>query len=135
VDIYGGQGTYRSDSVAKAVMFRGFDWANMVSVYRCPSWLAPVPAGPPERQLILAAIFTYIAYNYLIGVMGNGFNGLFLVWTALFSAGAFGSALTIAEMTFSHCPTGSQRAFPGRALPSIWRCSASSCSFSTWNRS
>ncbi len=27
--VYGGQGLYRFDSVAKAVTFRGFDWANL----------------------------------------------------------------------------------------------------------
>ena len=30
VEIYGGHGLYRHDSVAKAVAFRGFDWSNLV---------------------------------------------------------------------------------------------------------
>lgn len=30
VEIYGGEGIYQYDSVFKAVLFQGFDWANLV---------------------------------------------------------------------------------------------------------
>ena len=97
VELYGGRGPYRHDSVAKAVAFRGFDWANLVVCL--PLSVLGVFLFRRERlrgQLILVAVFTYLAYNYLIGVMGNAFNGLFLVWTALFSVGTFGTGLTLA---------------------------------------
>jgi hypothetical protein len=117
VDIYGGQGLYRSDSVAKAVMFRGFDWANMVVCLPLSVLgLLQYRSGPLRGQLILAAIFTYLAYNYLIGVMGNGFNGLFLVWTALFSTGVFGSALTLAEIDVLALPERLATRFPRKSL-------------------
>jgi hypothetical protein len=117
VEIYGGHGPYRNDSVAKAVAFRGFDWANLVvclpvsalgmSLYR---------RGRVRGQLILVAVFSYLAYNYLIGVMGNAFNSLFLVWTALFSVGAFGAALTLADMDARALPERLATGFPRKGL-------------------
>jgi hypothetical protein len=117
VDIYGGQGPYRNDSVAKAVTFRGFDWANVFVLL--PSafvGLLLYRRGRLRGQLILAATFTYLAYNYLIGVMGNAFNGLFLVWTALFSTGAFGAALTFSDIDASALPERLAAGFPRRSL-------------------
>jgi hypothetical protein len=99
VEIYGGQGLYRHDSVYKAVMFRGFDWANLVAVL--PLFGLGIHLYWRDRmrgRLLLAALFTYLAYIYTIGVMGNAFNALFLVWTALFSLGIFGLFLTLAGL-------------------------------------
>ena len=117
VEVYGGRGPYRSDSVAKAVAFRGFDWANLV-VCLPLSVLGVVlyRRGRLRGQLILVAVFTYLAYNYLIGVMGNAFNGLFLVWTALFSVGTFGTALTLAGIDARVVPERLAVGFPRRTL-------------------
>ncbi len=117
VEIYGGQGLYRHDSVYKAVMFRGFDWANLVVVL--PLFVLGIRLyrqGRMRGQLLLAALFTYLAYIYAIGVMGNAFNALFLVWTALFSAGAFGLFVTLAGLDIDSLPGNMKPNFPRRSL-------------------
>jgi uncharacterized membrane protein YfhO len=117
VDLYGGQGLYRSDSVAKAVTFRGFDWANVVVCLPLSILgLLLYRRGRLRGQIILAALFTYIAYNYLIGVMGNAFNALFLVWTALFATGAFGVALAVAGIDAPSLPGRLATGFPRKSL-------------------
>jgi len=99
IDIYGGNGLYRYDSVNKAVMFRGFDIVNMVLVL--PIFIIGIFLL--LRNKITGIIITlscnvYLTYNYLIGVMGNSFNGLFLIWTALFSIGIWGAFLIICRL-------------------------------------
>jgi hypothetical protein len=97
VEIYGGDGIYRYDTLRKAVIGRGYDWTNVVVclplliigffLYR---------RGQLRGALLLCAIFAYLAYNYLIGVLGNAFNEMFFLWIALFSVGLFGVALVLA---------------------------------------
>ena len=116
-EIYGGHGLYRNDSVAKAVVFRGFDWTNLVlCVPLSILGIQQYRRGRLRGQLILAAVFTYLAYNYLIGVMGNAFNGMFLVWTAIFSTGAFGTALTLRGLDVLALPEKLAEGFPRRSL-------------------
>jgi hypothetical protein len=117
VEIYGGEGLYRYDSVYKAAMFRGFDWANLVVVL--PLFVVGIGLyrqGKVKGQLLLTALFTYLAYIYVIGVMGNAFNAMFLVWTALFSVGVFGLYLTIAGMDMNAFRGSIKENFPRRGL-------------------
>jgi hypothetical protein len=117
VEIYGGQGLYRYDNVYKAVGFRGFDWANLVIVL--PSFALGVymyRQGRVKGQLLLAALFTYLAYIYAIGVMGNAFNFMFLVWTALFSIGLFGLFLILAGLDVASLPAKLEANFPRKGL-------------------
>ncbi len=117
VDIYGGQGLYRHDSVAKAIAFRGFDWVSLIICVPLSVLGAFLYRGGRLRgQLILAAVFTYFAYIYLIGVVGNAFNDMFLVWTAVFSTGAFGLALVLAGIDVPGLPAKLGVAFPRRGL-------------------
>jgi hypothetical protein len=105
IAIYGGQGLYQYDSVAKATAFRGFDWANLaVCVPALVVGMRLYGRGRLRGQLLLGAIFTYLAYIYLIGVMGNAFNGQFLIWTALFSTGLFGLILLLVSMDMAALP-------------------------------
>jgi hypothetical protein len=48
--------------------------------------------------------------------MGNAFNILFLVWTALFSVGLFGLALVLTEIDISSLPGKLGTGFPRRSL-------------------
>ncbi len=117
VQIYGGAGPYRFDNTYKAIAFRSFDWANLVIVL--PLFIVGVwlyRRGNFRGQLLLAALFTYLAYIYMIGVMGNAFNVLFLVWTALFSLGGFGLYLTLAQMDFAVLPVKLAGNFPRKAV-------------------
>lgn len=117
VELYGGYGPYRYDSVDKAVLFRGFDWANLVVslpvliLGTILSW-----RGRLHGQLLVAAAFAYLAYNYLIGVMGNAYNALFLAWTALFSIGLFGLGITLARTDLPALPKRLAVGFPRRSL-------------------
>ncbi len=117
VEIYGGAGLYQFDTSYKAIAFRSFDWVNLLmvlplfgaSVYLCRH-------GRLRGQLLLAALFTYLAYIYLIGVMGNAFNSMFLVWTALFSIGLFGLFLTLADVDVAALPDRLEPGFPRRSV-------------------
>ncbi len=105
VEVYGGTGLYQFDTSYKAIAFRSFDWVSVLLVL--PLFGASLylyRRGHLRGQLLLAALFTYLAYIYLIGVMGNAFNGMFLMWTALFSIGLFGLFLTVTEMNVAALP-------------------------------
>jgi hypothetical protein len=117
VEIYGGAGPYRFDNTYKAVAFRSFDWANLVVVF--PLFVAGLwlyRRGKFRGELLLAALFTYLAYIYLIGVMGNAFNALFLVWTTLFSIGGIGLCLTLTQMDFAAVPAKLVGHFPRKSV-------------------
>jgi hypothetical protein len=117
VEIYGGRGVYQHDSVSKAMLFRGFDWANLFVCLPLLAWGA-IRHGRRriEGQLLMSAVFAYLAYNYLIGVMGNAFNGLFLVWTGLVSIGVFGSACALGRVDLATLPETVGKRFPRRSL-------------------
>ena len=117
VDIYGGQGIYQFDSVYKAVMFRGFDWLSLLVMVPFFVWgILLYQRGKLKGQLLLASLFTYLAYIYLIGVMGNAFNGLFFAWTALFSLGVFGLIFTIRGMDVTSLPVKMGQKFPRKGV-------------------
>lgn len=117
VRIYGGEGIYRNDSVQKAVLFRGFDWANLI--ISLPVLLWGIVASKKNKRIgkvAVASVFCYLAYNYLIGAMGNAFNNLFLVWTALFSIGLFGLALLLTEKELISLNSIIGQSFPRQSL-------------------
>lgn len=117
VDIYGGNGLYQYDNTYKAVAFLSFEWANLVIVL--PLFILGIYLyrhGQLKGQLLLAALFTYLAYIYLIGVMGNAFNIMFLVWTALFSVGFFGLFLVLADMDIAALPKKLEPNFPRKSV-------------------
>ena len=117
VEMYGGHGLYQYDSFRKAIIVRGFDWANLV--VGLPLLILGLylhKRGQLRGELLLSASFGYLAYNYLIAVMGNAFNALFLVWTALFSVGLFGVALVVAGIDKSSLPARFEANFPRRSL-------------------
>ena len=117
VEIYGGQGLYQHDSVSKAILFRGFDWANLFVCLPLLAWGVVLQRrGHLRGQLLVASVFAYLAYNYLIGVMGNAFNILFLVWTGLLSVGVFGLAFALAGIDISAIPGQMKGGFPRRSL-------------------
>lgn len=117
VEIYGGTGPYRHDSAYKAIAFRSFDWVSLVVAFPL-FWLGIFlyRRGRLLGQLLLAALFTYLAYIYLIGFIGNAFNSLFLGWVALFSIGGFGLFLVISELDFPSLPQKLSGHFPGKPV-------------------
>jgi uncharacterized membrane protein (DUF2068 family) len=117
VEIYGGQGLYQYDNTFKAIGFRSFDLINLAIVLPLFALaLRLYRRGQLRGQLLLTALFTYLAYIYLIGVMGNAFNFMFLVWTALFSIGLFGLLLTLAEMDLPALPGKLGPHFPRKSV-------------------
>lgn len=117
VNIYGGEGLYRYDDVTKAVTFRGFDWANLViglPVFSLSIYF--YCKGQLRGQFMMAAFFAYLAYNYMIGVVGNAFNSMFLVWTAIYSTGLFGLAYVLKNMDFSTIEKRMEKIVPRKAL-------------------
>ncbi|MCJ7433407.1 MAG: hypothetical protein MUO77_07975 [Anaerolineales bacterium] len=117
IAIYGGQGLYQYDSVAKAVMFLGFDWVDLTIIV--PLFILGLiwyRRGQLRGQLLLGSLFTYLAYILLIGVMGNAFNAMFLAWTGLFSIGLFGVALIVNDMDLSTIPKRLATDFPRKSL-------------------
>ncbi|OHD56662.1 MAG: hypothetical protein A2Y33_13145 [Spirochaetes bacterium GWF1_51_8] len=117
VTLYGGEGIYNQDSVTKAILFRGFDWANLgVCLPLFVLGLIFYLRGSFWGTLLLASVFTYLAYNYLIGVMGNAYNVLFPVWTALFAIGIFGLASVVGELNLSGIQERFGPKFPVKSL-------------------
>jgi hypothetical protein len=117
IEIYGGAGIYQNDSVYKAAMFRGFDWVGLLVCF--PLLVLGIylyQRGQLMDQLLLGGVFTYFAYIYLIGVMGNAFNIMFLVWTGLFSTGLFGLALVLKDLDVSSLPQRLEPGFPRKGL-------------------
>jgi len=98
-------------------MFRGFDWASLLVCFPLFVWgMVLYQRGRLKGQLLLGAVFTYFAYIYLIGVMGNGFNIMFLVWTGIFSTGLFGLALVLKDLDLSALPRKLETDFPRKSL-------------------
>ncbi|MBI9047942.1 MAG: hypothetical protein JEZ00_00865 [Anaerolineaceae bacterium] len=117
VELYGGAGLYQYDSVFKAVMFRGFDWLSLlVMVPLFGLGVNLFHRGKLRGQLLLASLFTYLAYIYLIGVMGNMFNVLFLAWTGLFSLGVFGLIFTLQGVNLPRLPEKLGARFPRKSV-------------------
>jgi hypothetical protein len=101
VHLFGGRGIFRYDSVTKAVFFDSINWVDLIFVAPLLAALWFVyPRGGILTRLLLASVFAFLAYFFLIGAMGNAFNELFLVWTALFSAALFGLGAVLLEMDF-----------------------------------
>jgi hypothetical protein len=101
VQLFGGAGVYRSDTVSKAVFFDGINWVDLILVVPMLAvLLVAYPRGGLFVRLLLASLFTYLGYFFLIGVMGNAFNELFLVWTALYSTALFGLGAVLLELDF-----------------------------------
>jgi hypothetical protein len=117
VEMYGGDGIYRHDSFRKAVVVRGFDLANLtVGLPLLITGIFLYRRGRLRGEFLLAATFAYLAYNYLIALMGNSFNEMFLVWTALFSVGLFGLVLVVAGIDRVSLPQRVEATFPRRSL-------------------
>jgi len=117
VEVYGGEGIYKNDSVYKAVMFRGFDWVGLLIVFPLFIFgLFQYIRGRFRGRLLLGGIFTYLAYIYLIGVMGNIFNSMFLVWTSLYSVGIFGVIAILAGIDISAFSQKIKPSFPRKSL-------------------
>lgn len=117
IEIYGGQGPYRYDSVYKAVGIRGYDWVNLVvSLPLLVLGTYLYRRGQLKGQLLLAAVFYHFAWNYLIALMGNAFNILFLAYAALFSASLFGLFFILRGLDFSSLPGKLEKDFPRRSL-------------------
>ncbi len=117
VEIYGGEGIYRHDSLYKAAMFRGFDWVSLLVCLPLLLWAASLyRRGRLLGKLLLGGIFTYLGYIYLIGVMGNAFNSMFLVWTAIYSVGLFGTALVLIDLEVPALPARLEPGFPRKGL-------------------
>jgi hypothetical protein len=99
--LFGGEGIFRYDTVFKAVFFDSVNWVDLIifAPLLAALWFIYPRGGLPAR-LLLASVFTFLAYFFLIGALGNAFNELFLVWTALFSAALFGLGTVLLEMDF-----------------------------------
>jgi hypothetical protein len=117
VQLFGGAGVYRFDTVSKAVFFDGINWVDLILVVPMLAvLLLAYPRGGHFVRLLLASLFTYLGYFFLIGVMGNAFNELFLVWTALFSAALFGLGAVLLELDLGGLATRLAGRIPHRGV-------------------
>jgi hypothetical protein len=59
VEVYGGAGLYQFDSLYKAVLFRGFDWANLVvGLPLLALGIYLFQRNQVKGKFLLAAVFT-----------------------------------------------------------------------------
>ncbi len=95
VDLYA-HGLYRYDSLLIGAGYRGTDAATLF--IGVPLLIAAVfwfRRGSMRGTLLLAGVLSYTLYVYASMALGASFNGLFLVYVALFSASLFALGLTI----------------------------------------
>jgi len=117
VKLYGGQGPYRYDALYKGVAIRGYDWANLLvslPLLLLASWR--YRRGELKGKLLLAAVFYHFAWNYLLALMGNAFNMLFLLWVILFSSSLYGLFFVVKEIDFSTLVGRTGAGFPRRSV-------------------
>jgi hypothetical protein len=117
VQLFGGEGIFRYDTVSKAVFFDSVNWVDLIffAPLLAALWFA-YPRGGLLTRLLLVSVFTFLAYFFLIGAMGNAFNGLFLVWTALFSAALFGAGAVLLELDFGAVAARFEGRIPRRGV-------------------
>jgi hypothetical protein len=117
VELFGGEGIFQYDSVTKAVFFDSINWVDLILVVPLLAVLWFVyPRGGLLTRLLLASVFTFLAYFFLIGAMGNAFNELFLVWTALFSSALLGLGAVLLELDFGAVPVRLGGRIPHRGV-------------------
>lgn len=117
VQIYGGGGPYRYDALYKGVAIRGYDWANLLvslPLLMLAIWL--YRQGELRGKLLLAAVFYHFAWNYLLALMGNAFNALFVLWVALFSSSLYGLFFVLQGIDFSSLAEKVGAGFPRKSV-------------------
>jgi hypothetical protein len=120
VELYGGNGLYRFDSFDKAVAMRGFDWTSLCCGLGLLSLTLFLRArGSRTAGYFLAGLFLHFAYAYLLAVMGNSFNALFLPWTALYSVSLAGLFFTLRQLLGGQVPANLAIRYPRRSLAAV----------------
>jgi hypothetical protein len=98
VELYG-EGLYRFDTVFIAAGSRGTDLVTLLlGVPLLLSGVALYRRGSLRGGLVLVGAVTYFLYVYASRSLGNAYNGLFLVYIALFSASLFALILLLVSV-------------------------------------
>lgn len=91
-----GHGIYRYDSLFQGAIFRGADAAALV--VGVPLLVAAIlwyRRGSPRGRLVLTGALAYFLYDYASLALGAAYNGLFLLYVALFAASLYGFVLAV----------------------------------------
>lgn len=95
VELYG-EGLYRHDTVFVGAASRGTDVVTLaVGIPLLVAALVLVRRGSARGALLLVGAIAYFLYVYASRSFGNAYNGLFLVYVALFSASLFALLLAV----------------------------------------
>ena len=111
-----GQGLYYWDTVSSAAQQQGNDLVTLVvglPLLAAAAWLAF--RGSLRGQLLLSGTLGFILYTYLSMCMLTAYNGLFLVYVALFGLSLYAFALSVMGVDVAELP---QRFSPG--FPRGW---------------
>jgi hypothetical protein len=93
------EGVY-TGAESTAAMLRGYDLVTALVVVVPGLVTAAHLAGRGSvvAHLVLASLVAYVVYTYAYYLFGTGFNDLFLLHVAVFSAGLIGLGLTLASL-------------------------------------
>ncbi len=111
-----GHGLYRHDTLFSAAGFRGTDIVTIfIGVPLLAASLTWLLRGAWRGRLLLSGMLTYTLYVYASMALGAAFNGLFLVYVAIFSASLFALGLTLRSIDIAELERRFSARTPHRA--------------------
>ena len=83
-----------------AAMLRGYDLVTLPVAVTLMVLTVPARRGSESARMAQAAMLAYLVYTYAYYLFGTGFNDLFLLHVAVFTASLVGLALTVSRLDF-----------------------------------
>lgn len=117
VELYGGEGLYRYDTVDKALMNRAFDLLNLlIGLPLLILGLIGFLRDKDWAKFLFPAILFYFSYNYIIGLFGNAYNEVFLAYTTLLTCSLTGFILSVRATDYKSVIDRIKGRYPRRSL-------------------
>jgi hypothetical protein len=116
-----GHGLYFYDTVSSAAQMRGNDLVTLtvaVPLLLGSLWLAG--RGSLRGRLILTGTLGYLLYTYASMVFGTAYNGLFLVYVALFGLSLFAFILSLHSFDVAALPRHFSPRLPWRGIAGLF---------------
>jgi hypothetical protein len=85
-------------AASAAAMFQGYDIVSLLVAVALAAVIRPARRGSAPAVLAQASLLAYLVYTYAYYLFGAGFNDLFLLHVAVFTASLFGLAATVREI-------------------------------------
>lgn len=115
-----GRGVYRRDSFSGAAQERAQDLVTLVFALPllATGWALSRRGGAGAR-LLLGGALGYFAYCYGMMAVATAYNGLFLLYVALFATSLWGLALALSSVDADELATRCAASFPRRSAVAV----------------